>query len=123
MLGQANQIDYIETMSLLELRGSARFSYVGDVIESDLIHINTENNGIQACGSESNQRVKMLIQPKVKIQNSLNNALINHTNLLEATELAKAYKKREVVKSVSLHIAGGEIVGLPGPNGVGKTTC
>ncbi len=45
------------------------------------------------------------------------------TNLLEATELAKAYKKREVVKSVSLQVAGGEIVGLLGPNGAGKTTC
>ncbi len=48
---------------------------------------------------------------------------MNDTNLLEATELAKAYKKREVVKSVSLHVAGGEIVGLLGPNGAGKTTC
>ena len=43
--------------------------------------------------------------------------------LLEATELAKAYRKREVVKSVSLKVAGGEIVGLLGPNGAGKTTC
>ncbi len=44
-------------------------------------------------------------------------------NLLETIELAKAYKKREVVKSVSLHVNGGEIVGLLGPNGAGKTTC
>lgn len=44
-------------------------------------------------------------------------------SLLEATELAKAYRKREVVKSVSLRVAGGEIVGLLGPNGAGKTTC
>jgi lipopolysaccharide export system ATP-binding protein len=44
-------------------------------------------------------------------------------NLLEVSELAKSYKKREVVKSVSMHIEGGEIVGLLGPNGAGKTTC
>ncbi|MCP4979972.1 MAG: LPS export ABC transporter ATP-binding protein [Gammaproteobacteria bacterium] len=44
-------------------------------------------------------------------------------NLLETIELAKAYKKREVVKSVSLYVNGGEIVGLLGPNGAGKTTC
>jgi lipopolysaccharide export system ATP-binding protein len=44
-------------------------------------------------------------------------------NLLEARELAKSYRRREVVKSVSLHVAGGEIVGLLGPNGAGKTTC
>jgi lipopolysaccharide export system ATP-binding protein len=48
---------------------------------------------------------------------------MSDTNLLEATELAKAYNKRKVVKSVSLHVAGGEIVGLLGPNGAGKTTC
>ncbi len=48
---------------------------------------------------------------------------MSNTNLLEAAELAKAYNKREVVKSVSLHVAGGEIVGLLGPNGAGKTTC
>ena len=43
--------------------------------------------------------------------------------LLEASELAKSYKQREVVKSVSLTVSGGEIVGLLGPNGAGKTTC
>jgi lipopolysaccharide export system ATP-binding protein len=48
---------------------------------------------------------------------------MSNANLLEATELAKTYRRREVVKSVSLHVAGGEIVGLLGPNGAGKTTC
>jgi lipopolysaccharide export system ATP-binding protein len=42
---------------------------------------------------------------------------------LEAIELTKSYKKRAVVKSVSLHIQSGDIVGLLGPNGAGKTTC
>ncbi len=45
------------------------------------------------------------------------------TSRLEASDLAKAYKGREVVKSVSLHIESGDIVGLLGPNGAGKTTC
>lgn len=44
-------------------------------------------------------------------------------NRLEATDLAKSYKQREVVKSVSLALESGEIVGLLGPNGAGKTTC
>jgi lipopolysaccharide export system ATP-binding protein len=42
---------------------------------------------------------------------------------LEANDLAKSYRGREVVKSVSLHIESGDIVGLLGPNGAGKTTC
>jgi len=44
-------------------------------------------------------------------------------NLLEVSNLAKAYKRRTIVKSVSMHIHSGEIVGLLGPNGAGKTTC
>ena len=44
-------------------------------------------------------------------------------NFLEASELAKSYKRREVVKSVSLQVKSGEIVGLLGPNGAGKSTC
>lgn len=43
--------------------------------------------------------------------------------MLEAQHLAKSYKKREVVRDVSLSIRQGEIVGLLGPNGAGKTTC
>ncbi|UTW46492.1 LPS export ABC transporter ATP-binding protein [bacterium SCSIO 12696] len=42
---------------------------------------------------------------------------------LEARHLAKAYKKRPVVKDVSMKVSSGEIVGLLGPNGAGKTTC
>ena len=42
---------------------------------------------------------------------------------LIASNLAKAYKGREVVQDVSLEIHSGQIVGLLGPNGAGKTTC
>ena len=39
-----------------------------------------------------------------------------------AQGLTKSYKKREVVKNVSIEVKKGEIVGLLGPNGAGKTT-
>mgnify|MGYP003806109413 CR=1 FL=1 len=42
--------------------------------------------------------------------------------LLQAEKLFKRYKKRDVVKDVSLSVNQGEIVGLLGPNGAGKTT-
>lgn len=37
--------------------------------------------------------------------------------------LAKNYKKRTVVRDISLSVKQGEIIGLLGPNGAGKTTC
>ena len=41
---------------------------------------------------------------------------------LRAEGIGKAYKGRQVVRGVSLHISRGEVVGLLGPNGAGKTT-
>lgn len=45
------------------------------------------------------------------------------SNILEAKHLSKIYKKRPVVRDVSIKVRSGEIVGLLGPNGAGKTTC
>ncbi len=42
---------------------------------------------------------------------------------LRASNLAKAYRGREVVQDVSLELESGQVVGLLGPNGAGKTTC
>ncbi len=41
---------------------------------------------------------------------------------LRAENIVKSYKKRQVVKGVSIEVNQGEIVGLLGPNGAGKTT-
>lgn len=41
---------------------------------------------------------------------------------LRSEELVKIYKKRTVVKKVSVDVTQGEVVGLLGPNGAGKTT-
>jgi len=42
---------------------------------------------------------------------------------LVAHNLGKQFKKRPVVRDVSINVERGEAVGLLGPNGAGKTTC
>ena len=42
---------------------------------------------------------------------------------LEVQSLGKQFKKRPVLRDVSLCVQRGEAVGLLGPNGAGKTTC
>lgn len=42
---------------------------------------------------------------------------------LHIRNLRKSYRKRPVIRDVSLHLNRGEAVALLGPNGSGKTTC
>ena len=43
-------------------------------------------------------------------------------SILSANHLQKSYKKKQVLKDVSIKVESGEVVGLLGPNGAGKTT-
>jgi lipopolysaccharide export system ATP-binding protein len=42
---------------------------------------------------------------------------------LSVRQIRKSYKRRVVIRDVSLHLNRGEVVALLGPNGCGKTTC
>ncbi|MGA9797278.1 MAG: LPS export ABC transporter ATP-binding protein [Rhizomicrobium sp.] len=42
---------------------------------------------------------------------------------LVVNRVGKSFRKRPVVRAVSLSVRRGEVVGLLGPNGAGKTTC
>ena len=44
-------------------------------------------------------------------------------SILSVQDISKSYKLRKVVKSLSIEIKSGEVVGLLGPNGAGKTTA
>jgi len=42
---------------------------------------------------------------------------------LRISNLRKSYRKRVVIRDVTMELSRGEVVGLLGPNGSGKTTC
>lgn len=52
----------------------------------------------------------------------MNDQRTDATATLRSDALVKRYKKRTVVKNVSVEVRRGEVVGLLGPNGAGKTT-
>jgi lipopolysaccharide export system ATP-binding protein len=49
--------------------------------------------------------------------------LISENVGLEARNIGKRFRKRPVLRDVSISVQRGEAVGLLGPNGAGKTTC
>jgi len=49
--------------------------------------------------------------------------LVHQSTGLVIEHLVKRYKRRPVLRDVSLTVRRGEAVGLLGPNGAGKTTC
>ena len=53
----------------------------------------------------------------------INPKLIVNNEGLAINSVGKSFKKRPIVRGVSLKIQRGEAVGLLGPNGAGKTTC
>jgi lipopolysaccharide export system protein LptA len=64
ILGEAEQMDYSNSQSLLIMRQSAYLDHGGDIIRSDLIRFDTETNNIEAGSTQSDDRVKMVIKPR-----------------------------------------------------------
>ncbi|MCZ6592265.1 MAG: LPS export ABC transporter ATP-binding protein [Alphaproteobacteria bacterium] len=49
--------------------------------------------------------------------------LVAENEGLDASNIGKRFRRRPVVRDVSIRVRRGEVVGLLGPNGAGKTTC
>ena len=62
--GQGEKMEYHVSESTLISIGNAQFTQAGDTIKSEKIQVDTNTGDIQAGGTDSDSRVRMLIQPK-----------------------------------------------------------
>lgn len=76
-------------------------------------HLKRHGNAAMDSGRETGQYAAM---------NQIRQKLKSVTRGLSAEHLSKSYKKRPVLRDVSLQVQRGEAVALLGPNGAGKTT-
>jgi len=60
--------------------------------------------------------------PAASLEDAFPPKLISETSGLVVSDLGKRFKKRPILRGVSLSVQRGEAVGLLGPNGAGKTT-
>ncbi len=74
-------------------------------------------SNINMPGNEMGQGTKQGEKP------GLTPKVIEGDGGLAAHNIGKTFKKRSVVRGVSMAVNRGEAVGLLGPNGAGKTTC
>lgn len=81
----------------------------------------TQDNGDGNAENRSSQA--RLPHVGAELQRSRSPRLIASNSGLVAQGLGKRFKKRPVLRGVSLTVQRGEAVGLLGPNGAGKTTC
>ncbi len=82
-------------------------------------------SGLRGVGAETARATNGQLVPAQDYENDDEAAFdeqLGGEGWLTAYDVRKTYKKRAVVKGVSLAVGRGESVGLLGPNGAGKTT-
>jgi lipopolysaccharide export system ATP-binding protein len=76
----------------------------------------------ESAGAQSEGRPAFPVSQQPRLVSD-NPDISPHARGLWAVSVGKAFKKRPVLRDVTVGLQRGEAVGLLGPNGAGKTTC
>src|SRR5262245_36858862 len=77
----------------------------------------------QYAGTRASEATANRVAPRPWIERAaLVSSATRRTCMIRLRELAKSYGEQQAVKSITLEIPDGQLVGLLGPNGAGKTT-
>src|SRR3546814_4234415 len=113
---------FVKQKTAYEMRIS---DWSSDVCSSDLMPAQRTQPAGQGAGRQAGRQETMTVSgEKLDVTgdgDGLRLVADNPSPGLAALRLGKSFKKRPVLRDVSLYVQRGEAVGLLGPNGAGKT--
>ena len=115
---KAETAEYDLTNRQLVMRGEVVLIQGQNAISADSMNIDLASGAAVMEG-----RVRTVLSSEIKVMTDLPFEVAEGQGGLKIESLRKSYRKRLVIRDVSMQLHRGEVVALLGPNGSGKTTC
>ena len=109
--------EYTIDSGVIEMKGNVLLTQGPSIISGDQMIANLTSGTATMSG-----RVKTILQQGGKLMNRPELSITEGSSGLKIEKLRKSYRKKTVIRDVSMELNRSEVVALLGPNGSGKTT-